>query len=48
MSEKRKIKVRINGITYPSIKEAAQELNMSETTLGRWIKDERKTDYEVV
>ena len=48
ISEKRKIKVRINGITYPSIKEAAQELNMSETTLGRWIKDERKTDYEVV
>lgn len=48
MSEKRKIKVKINGIAYPSIKEAAQELNMSETTLGRWIKDERKTDYEVV
>lgn len=48
MSEKRKIKVRINGIIYPSIKESAQELNMSETTLGRWIKDERKIDYEIV
>lgn len=48
MSEKRKIKVRINGIIYPSIKEAAQELHMSRATLSRWIKDERKTNYEVV
>lgn len=48
MSEKRKIKVRINGIIYPSIKEAAQELHMSKATLSRWIKDERKTNYEVV
>ena len=48
MSEKKKIKVKINGITYPSIKEAAQELNMSEITLGRWIKDERKINYEIV
>ena len=46
--EKRKIKVRINGIIYSSIKEAAEELKMSEATLSRWIKDERKIDYEVV
>ena len=46
--EKRKIKVKINGIIYPSIKEAAEELKMSKATLSRWIKDERKTNYEVV
>lgn len=48
MSEKRKIKVRINGMIYPSIKEAAEELKMSKATLSRWVKDERKTNYEVV
>lgn len=48
MSEKKKIKVRINDMIYPSIKEAAQELNMSEVTLGRWIKDKRKINYEIV
>lgn len=48
MAERRKIKVRINGIIYPSIKEAAQELRMNEVTLGRWIKDERKINYEIV
>lgn len=48
MSEKRKIRVRINGVIYPSIKEAAQELRMSKATLSRWIKDERKINYEVV
>lgn len=46
--EKRKIKVKVNGVIYPSIKEAAQELEMSEVTLGRWVKDERKTNYEIV
>lgn len=46
--EKKKIRVKINGTIYPSIKEAAQELNMSEVTLGRWIKDERKIGYEIV
>ena len=48
MAEKRKIKVRVNGIIYPSIKEAAQELGMSGVTLGRWVKDERKINYEIV
>lgn len=48
MAEKKKIMVRINGTIYPSIKEAAQELNMSEVTLGRWVKDERKMGYEIV
>lgn len=38
----------INGTMYPSIKEAAQELNMNEVTLGRWVKDERKIGYEIV
>lgn len=48
MAEKRKIKVRINGVIYPSIKEAAQELGMSKATLSRWIKDKEKINYEVV
>lgn len=48
IAEKKKIRVKINGTIYPSIKEAAQELNMSEVTLGRWIKDERKIGYETV
>lgn len=48
MAEKKKIKVRINGVIYPSIKEAAQELRMSKATLSRWIKDKRKINYEVV
>ena len=30
------------------INELEQELNMSEVTLGRWIKDERKIGYEIV
>lgn len=46
--EKRKIKVKINGVIYPSIKEAAQELGMSKATLSRWVKDKRKTNYEIV
>lgn len=48
MAEKKKIMIRVNDTIYPSIKEAAQELNMSEVTLGRWIKDERKIEYEIV
>lgn len=48
MAEKRKIKVRIDGVIYPSIKEAAQELGMSKATLSRWIKDKEKINYEVV
>ena len=48
MAEKRKIMVKINGIIYPSIKEAAQELGMSEVTLGRWVKDRRRIGYEIV
>lgn len=48
IAEKKKIRVKINGTIYPSIKEAAQELNMSEVTLGRWIKDKRKIGYEIV
>ena len=47
MSEKRKIKVRINNVIYPSIKEAALALNMSKATLSRWIK-KGKENYEVV
>lgn len=48
MAEKRKIMVKINNIIYPSIKEAAHELRMSEATLSRWVRDERKPNYEVV
>ena len=48
MAEKRKIMVKINGIIYPSIKEAAQELGMSEVTRGRWVKDRRRIGYEIV
>lgn len=48
MAEKKKIMVKINGVTYPSIKEAAQELGMSKATLYRWVKDERRIGYEVV
>ena len=48
MAEKKKIMVRINGVTYPSIKEAAQELGMSKATLCRWVKDRRRIGYEVV
>ena len=45
---KKKIIIRVNRVLYPSIKEAAQELGMSKATLCRWIKDERKINYEVV
>lgn len=48
MSEKKKIKVKINGIIYPSIKDAAEKLGLSKATLSRWVKDERKINYEVV
>lgn len=48
MSEKRRIKVRINGVIHPSIKDAAEKLGLSKATLSRWVKDKRKINYEVV
>ncbi len=48
MAERRKIMIKVNNIIYPSIKEATQELKMSEATLSRWIKDKRKVNYEIV
>lgn len=46
MSEKRKIKVKINNVVYPSIGEAALALNIAYSTLCRWVKDTRKENYE--
>lgn len=48
IAEKKKISVKINGVIYPSINEAAESLGMNATTLGRWIKDENKIEYETL
>lgn len=47
MSECKQIKVRINNIIYPSMKEASKILSINESTLSRWIKKGKK-GYEVV